>query len=71
MNAYDILQVDEDGTAWVENLIMFDDDSIIYIWKVNKLGEILGIYRFSGDKESSSTKWPMQHQVIVSNDGKV
>lgn len=50
---------------------MLNGPPLNYVWKVNKLGEILGIYRFASDNESSSTKWPMQHQLIVSNDGKV
>lgn len=71
MNSYEIIQVDQNGTSWIENLVMFDNDSITYVWKVNKFGEVLGIYRFASDKEISSTEWLMKHQVIVSNDGKV
>lgn len=71
LNSYEITQVDPDGTAWINNFIMINNFPLTYIWKVNKLGEILNIYRFASDTESSSTQWPMQRQFIVSNEGKV
>jgi hypothetical protein len=71
MNSYEIIQVDQDGTAWIDNLISINGSSITYVWKVNKKGEVLGVYRFASDTESRGTKWPMQREIIVSNDGKV
>jgi hypothetical protein len=71
MNSYDIMQVDPDGTAWIDNTITVDDYPFTYVWKVNKQGEILGIYRMASDTETRGTPWPMQRSLIVSNDGKV
>lgn len=71
VNSYEIIQVDQDGTAWIDNSIMLNGPPLTYVWKVNKLGEILGVYRFASDTELSATQWPMQRQLIVSNDGKV
>jgi hypothetical protein len=71
MNAYEIIQVDQDGTAWIDNSIISNGPPITYVWKVNKAGEILGIYRFASDEEVSTTQWLMQRELIVSNDGKV
>ncbi|RUR06573.1 hypothetical protein [Legionella sp. km772] len=71
MNSYEIIQVDQDGTAWVDNLITVNGSTLTYVWKVNKQGEILGVYRFASETESRGTPWPMQRELIVSNDGKV
>ena len=71
MNSYEIIQVDQDGTAWIDNLITVNGSSLTYVWKVNKQGEILGVYRFASDTDSRGTQWPMQRELIVSNDGKV
>jgi hypothetical protein len=71
MNSYEIIQVDQDGTAWIDNLITINGSSLTYVWKVNKPGNVLGIYRFTSDTESRGTQWPMQRELIVSNDGKV
>lgn len=71
MNSYEIIQVDQDGTAWIDNLIDVNGSSLTYVWKVNKQGEVLGIHRFASDTESRGTQWPMQRELIVSNDGKV
>ncbi len=56
MNSYEIIQVDQDGTAWIDNSIMLNGPPLTYVWKVNKLGKILSIYRFASDTESSSTQ---------------
>ena len=71
-NYSEIIQADKNGTAWVENSINLDGHKwVTYVWKVNKLGEIGAIYRFASDMELSSTLWPMKHDIIVSNEGKV
>ncbi len=71
-NYLEIIQVDKNGTAWVENAINLDGHKwFTYVWKVNKLGEIVAMYRFPSDMESNTTLWPMKHDIIVSNDGKV
>lgn len=70
-NSYEIIQVDPDGTAWIDNFIMLNNLPLYYLWKVNKLGEILSVYRFASDTEPSSTEWPMKREFIVSNDGRV
>ena len=50
---------------------MLNNIPLSYLWKVNKLGEILSIYRFASDTKPSTTEWPMQREFIVSNDGRV
>lgn len=50
---------------------MLNNLPIHYLWKVNKLGEILSIHRFASDTEPSSTEWQMKREFIVSNDDRV
>lgn len=71
MNSYEIIQVDQDGTAWINNTIMVNGTPLTYVWKVEKDGKILGIYRFASDTEFTGMEWLMKRQIIVSNDGKV
>lgn len=68
----EIIQVDQDSTAWIENSINnYDHVWLSYMWKVNKEGKVLAIYRFASDTEERGTLWPTLHEIMVSNDGAV
>ncbi|RUR06572.1 hypothetical protein [Legionella sp. km772] len=67
-----IIQVDEDGTVWVENIIRLDAYlGLTYVWKINQSGKIAALYRFAADTEERGTIWPMKNNIIVSNNGVV
>lgn len=71
-NYSEIIQVDKDGTAWIKNSISFSGyERITYVWKINKLGKIVALYRLTSNTKDYGTIWPVEHNIIVSNDGMV